>query len=210
MATILHFSLKKNSTKLKSITGCTLFALAIFVSVPEQLFAQTEGDYLYNVTMLRAAPGHFNDLISALQESFDLIEEAGDQTPFWIRHTQGDQWDFMLIYPMSDLTSYFDADRIRTRNAAWEGDRGRALTKRLAEFTSYKEEWFSRSVTVAELASRFDGMGYFHVEIFAGLPGKREDLNEQRRMENRFYEHLDRQQNLLFVREAGSNWDASE
>lgn len=172
------------------------------------VLGQTEGDYLYNVTMLRAAPGHFTDLVSALEESFELDEEAGDQAPFWIRHSQGDQWDFMLIYPMDDFASYYQGDRIRQRASVWEGSSGCALEKRLSDLTSYKEEWFSRSVAVAEMARRFDGMGFFHVEIFAGLPGKREELIEQRRMENRYYEHLDRQQNMLFVREAGSNWDA--
>ena len=51
-------------------------------------------------------------------------------------------------------------------------------------------------------------MGLFHVEMFAGLPEKRAELLEQRRMENRYYEYLERQQNVLFVRAAGSNWDA--
>ena len=50
-------------------------------------------------------------------------------------------------------------------------------------------------------------VGFFHIEFFAGLPGKREELIEQRRMESRFYKYLDRQQNVMFVREAGSNWD---
>ena len=44
--------------------------------------------------------------------------------------------------------------------------------------------------------------------MFAGLPGKRRELLEQRRMENRYYEHLDRQLNLIFVRDSGPNWDA--
>jgi len=48
----------------------------------------------------------------------------------------------------------------------------------------------------------------FHVEMFAGLPGKRDELLEQRRMENRYYEFLNRPQNVIFTRESGSNWDA--
>ena len=176
---------------------------------PSHALAQAEGDYLYRVTMLRAAPGHFVDLMAALRESFELDEEAGDRPPFWIRHSQGDQWDFMLIYPMGGFPSFYDTDRAGQRAAVWESVRGKTLAMRLAEVTSYREEWFARSVAIDEMVRRFDGMGFFHVEMFAGLPGKREELFEQRRMENRYYEHLGgRQLNLLFVREAGLNWDA--
>jgi len=176
--------------------------------LPGSALGQTEGDYLYNVTMLRAAPGHFSELRSVLEESLAIHEQAGDQAPFWIRHSQGDQWDFMLIYPMGDYSSYYDADRIQSRAAAWQAGQGVAVSERLSSLVSYREEWSARSVSVDEMARRFQGMGLFHVEMFAGLPGKRGELLEQRRMENRYYGHLDRQQNVLFVREAGSNWDA--
>jgi hypothetical protein len=176
--------------------------------LPGSALGQTEGNYLYNVTMLRAAPGHFSELRSVLEESLAIHEQAGDAAPFWIRHSQGDQWDFMLIYPMGDYSSYYEADRIQSRAAAWQAGQGVAVSERLSSLVSYREEWFARSVPVDEMARRFEGMGLFHVEMFAGLPGKRGELLEQRRMENRYYGHLVRQQNVLFVREAGSNWDA--
>jgi hypothetical protein len=176
--------------------------------LPGSALGQTEGNYLYNVTMLRAAPGHFSELRSVLEESLAIHEQAGDAAPFWLRHSQGDQWDFMLIYPMGDYSSYYEADRIQSRAAAWQAGQGVAVSERLSSLVSYREEWSARSVPVDEMARRFEGMGLFHVEMFAGLPGKRGELLEQRRMENRYYGHLDRQQNVLFVREAGSNWDA--
>lgn len=152
-----------------------LVALTL-LAAPAIAAAQTEGAYLYNVTMLRAAPGHFTDLVGALEESFALDRQAGDRPPFWFRHSQGDQWDFMLICPIGDFTSYFGTDRVRRRASAWDSDSGREVARRLAEFTSYREEWFSRSVPVEEMARRFESMGFFHVELFAGLPGKREEL----------------------------------
>ncbi len=190
----------------------TVICLGLLASTslfqPVDALAQTEGDYLYNVSMLRAAPGHFNDLISALEESFELIREAGDEAPFFMRHSQGDQWDFMLIYPMGDVSTYHGAARTARRNAVWQTDRGRELSGRLAENSSYRENWFARSVDVTEMSRRFEGMGFYHIEIFAGIAGKREELLEQRRMENRYYTELDRQLNVLFVRASGSNWDA--
>ena len=186
----------------------TLALVAACLCLPGSALGQTEGDYLYNVTMLRAAPGHFTELRSALEESLVIYERAGDQAPFWIRHSQGDQWDFMLIHPMDDYASYYEADRIQDRASAWRTGPGLDVSERLSSLVSYREEWLAHSVAVDEMARRFEGMGLFHVEMFAGLPGKRTELLEQRRMENRYYEHLARQQNLLFVREGGSNWDA--
>jgi len=175
--------------------------------VPDSARAQNEGDYLYNVAMLQAAPGHFADFMAAMEASFDLSEEAGDARPFWIRHSQGDVWDFMVIYPMGDFQSYYSADRVARRSEVWNGRRGRALADELSGLTSYTEEWYSRSVPVEDMARRFDGMGFFHVEIMAGLPGSRDQLLEERRMENNYLGNLDRQENLIFVRETGSNWD---
>ena len=188
--------------------GRALLVAATFLCLPASAVSQTEGEYLYNVTMVRAAPGHFSDLISALEESLAVHEDAGDRPPFWIRHSQGDQWDFMLIYPLGDLPSYFAEERSRRRASVWAEGPGQALSERIEAFTAYKEEWFARSVPIDEMTRRFDGMGLFHVEMFAGLPGKRRELLQQRRMENGYYEHLARQQNVIFVREAGSNWDA--
>lgn len=185
-----------------------LLLLALGLLFPMPARGQTEGDYLYNVTMLRAAPGHFTELIEALQADSELREEAGDLAPFWIRHSQGDQWDFMLIYPIGDPAEFFEASSVEGREAVTKSARGQAVAARLEEATAFQEEWFARSVAVEELARRFDGMGLFHVELFAGLPGKRAELLEQRRMENRYYTHLGRQLNVLFVRSAGPNWDA--
>ncbi len=185
-----------------------LLALSLLFIWPAQTYAQTEGDYLYNVTLLRAAPGHFADLVSTLEESMQLIADAGDEAPFWIQHSQGDHWDFMLIYPMEKAATYHQPRKVDARALAWQTPNGQAITQRLDAYTSYKEEWFAQSIPLDELKGRFEEMGLFHIEMFAGLPGKRAELLEQRRMENRYYEHLIRPQNVIFTREAGSNWDA--
>jgi hypothetical protein len=172
------------------------------------LLAQTEGDYLYRVTTLRAAPGHYAEFMATVEAVIELTVEAGDASPFWMRHSQGDQWDFMLIFPMEDHAAYHAAARSVQREATWVTHRGREIADRLKALTAYREDWYARSVSLEEMTRRFEGMGMFHIEMFAGLPGKRAELLEQRRMENRYYEHLDRQQNLLFVRDGGTNWDA--
>lgn len=185
-----------------------VFLALLVLGITSQVFAQTEGDYLYKVTLLRAAPGHFNELMTTLESSFDKAVESGDEAPFWMRHSQGDHWDFMVIYPMDSWQSYFAADRVAKRATAWNEEDGIAITRDLEQHLSYSEDWYSFSVDLTEMTSRFDQMGLFHIEMFAGLPGQREELLEQRRMENRYYAHLDRQQNIIFTRAGGSNWDA--
>jgi hypothetical protein len=195
-------------TLFRAPTAIAALSLTMVAVSPSVTIAQTEGDYLYNVTMLRAAPGHFNDLIETLEESADLHVEAGDGAPFWMRHSQGDQWDFMLIYPVGSNEEYFSQSRMERRQGVWADRHGRDVSIRLEAFTSYHEEWFARSAPLDEMTSRFEDMGMFHIEMFAGLPGKRSELIEQRRMENGYYTHLGRQLNMIFTRASGTNWDA--
>ena len=195
----------------RSVFRAALFVLLLvlsFAGFTDDAKAQTEGEYLYKVTLLRAAPGHFNELMDALEASFSKTTEAGDIAPFWMRHSQGDHWDFMVIYPMEDWDIYNGADRTARRASAWSGASGTQLSKTLESHLSYSEDWFTRSIGFEEMTRRFKDMGLFHIEMFAGLPGKRDELLEQRRMENRYYAHLNRQQNVIFTRSGGSNWDS--
>ena len=115
-----------------------LAVAAVFLCAPASAHGQTEGDYLYNVTMLRAAPGHFTELESVLEESLAVHEMAGDRSPFWIRHSQGDQWDFMLIYPMGDFSSYYTPERVHRRASSWETGTGESVSRRLSSLVSYR------------------------------------------------------------------------
>lgn len=168
----------------------------------------TEGDFLYRVTLLRLTPGRYQELSAVLERVNRLARQAGDAEPFVIRHSQGDQWDFLLISPLGGHSEFHSAERTERRARAWSTAEGRAVTEELEELTAFQEDWFARSIEASALAARFEAMGLFHIEMFAGLPGKRAELLEQRRRENRYYRHLDRQLNVLFVRDSGPNWDA--
>ena len=129
------------------------FALAA-AAFPGRGEAQTEGNALYRVLLLRAAPGAFEAGMEALRESFTLIEEAGDTAPFWLRHSQGDQWDFMLIVPLGDFAEYYAAERVAARRAVWSSERGRDLARRLEAAFAYREEWLARSIPREAMAVR--------------------------------------------------------
>lgn len=197
--------------RLRAMGLGTILLLAGLAGSAAPVLAQdgtNEGDYLYRVSLVRAAPGEWHEMVEALQEDFALAREAGEGPVFWMRHSQGDHWDFMVIRPMESFGAYHAAERRDRRDEARRSPRGRALAERMSALTAYREDWYARSVPVGELARRFDEMDFYHVEMFAGLPGHRAELVEQRRMENRFYRELGARENLIFVREAGSNWDA--
>jgi hypothetical protein len=59
-----------------------------------------EPAYLYKTTFVRAAPGKLLDLVALYKSRMAVDEAAGDERPLWWRHTQGDQWDLMLLFPM--------------------------------------------------------------------------------------------------------------
>ncbi|HYX21956.1 MAG TPA: hypothetical protein VFA98_14020, partial [Thermoanaerobaculia bacterium] len=49
--------------------------------------------------------------------------------------------------------------------------------------------------------------GFFHVEMFEALPGRRADLLKQRQMENDYSRRMGLPENLIFVRDSGAAWD---
>ncbi|MCJ7581341.1 MAG: hypothetical protein MUP98_12515, partial [Candidatus Aminicenantes bacterium] len=59
----------------------------------------SEQTYLYKATFIRAAPGKLLDLIDLFKDQMPVYDASGDKRPFWWRHTQGDQWDLMILFP---------------------------------------------------------------------------------------------------------------
>ena len=78
----------------------------------------TKPVYLYKTTFVRAAPGKLLDLIALYKDRMAVIEAAGDARPFWWRHTQGDQWDLMLLTPMGSYADYYAKGRVARRDKA--------------------------------------------------------------------------------------------
>jgi hypothetical protein len=169
-----------------------------------------EGDFLYRVTLIRAAPGRQADLIELLKEERDLLRDGGEALPYWMRHTQGDQWDLMVLYPMGSFDEYYDPEKVAARDTMgeWKGLSLGQLQVEADLLISYREELFFRGPDPQVMEPLFAENDFYHVEIFVALPGKRAELLEQRRMENRFLRTLNRPENLIFVREAGGPWDS--
>ena len=74
--------------------------------------------------------------------------------------------------------------------------------------TPGREDLWVWGPSAEEVASRFDGAGYFHIEVFLAVAGRRGELLEQRAMENVYLEEIGRAPNLIFERAGGAAWDS--
>ena len=103
---------------------------------------ELEGNYLYKTLMVRAAPGDLLPLIDMLQERLPVYAEFSDAGPFWMRHTQGDQWDLLLLFPMDSFEEYYSTSAIAARKQAYEksGTSEEEFQAAAARLISWQEE----------------------------------------------------------------------
>lgn len=166
-------------------------------------------DYLYKAMFVRAAPGKLLELIALYKERMPVYDAAGDLRPFWMRHSQGDQWDLMFLFPMESYGEYFKPERMAKRQQAADksGVPQDQFAKKFYALAAWHEEVFVEGPALVQVQKAFDGMGFFHVEIFIALPGKQADLYREREMENAYQKVLDRPENLIFTHDQGAAWD---
>jgi hypothetical protein len=170
-----------------------------FFTVPAQA---AEPGYLYKVTLVQAAPGKLLDLIDLYKARATALQAAGDEAPLWMRHSQGDHWDLMLLWPMASYTEYYKAERAGKRRQAEQ-----AQAEKFKEDIAWQEDLFAYGPPLADLRKAFANGAYFHVEMFVALPGKFADLYKEREMENAYAKALKEPENFIFVRDQGAAWD---
>lgn len=169
-------------------------------------FGQESRRTLYKAQLLRAAPGKLLSLIELFKNSTSTFEESGDTAPFMIRHSQGDQWDLLLLYPMESYGDFYAADRIKRRTAAQAKQPG--LTDQMLSYVVRQDEVFARGPALDVVRKCFESNRFFHVEMFRALAGKHKELVQEREMENAYLKILHRPENLIFVRDQGAGWDS--
>ena len=146
-----------------------------------------EEQSLYRTTLVRAAPGRLQDLITF------LADETMKRGSMIARHSQGDDWDLIQITPLPDANS-------PSLNALTQSDL-------FHELIAHQEDLFVFGPPPEEVRPRFEQAGLFHIEMFKALPGHRQALLEQRIMENDYYRALNKPGNMIFTRAMGSAWD---
>ncbi len=176
--------------------------LLIAVLCAFQLQAQNQ---LYKVTLLRAKPGELLQLIDLINQDIDNYETYLQNKPYLLRHSQGDHWDLMLIYPIDDLENYFSVNQIqkRTESTVFEKRYGNEYFN----IVSFQEEGIVNGPPINTFIDAFEKYRLFHIEIFTALAGKQEELLNQRLAENQFYAGIDHRPNFIFTRVFGPSWD---
>jgi hypothetical protein len=199
--------LRKAATFMVFITLQALFSAAI--ASPTIALRSAEPDYLYKTTFVRAAPGKLLDLIGLYKNRMSFYDASGDERPFWWRHTQGDQWDLMLLFPMGSYKEYYSKGRLSRREKAAVASSlsEDEFQQKLNACSAWREDVFVLGPPLETVKKAFTGTAYYHIEIFISLPGKQEALYKEREMENLYQVGTGRPENLIFVRDQGAAWD---
>jgi hypothetical protein len=160
--------------------------------------------YLYKATLLQAAPGKLLELIEFLKSKAELDQKAGDPAAIWMRHSQGDHWDLLLLIPMESYSQYYSPNRMARRNDA---DRAARSLTTASPLIAWQEDVFVYGPPLEELKTAFAQGAFYHVEMMQALPGRLADLRKEREMENAYSKKLDRPRNFIFLRDQGAGWD---
>jgi len=170
-----------------------LVAVVVATPLAGEVCAQTPltGDVLYRVTWLRAGPGRLQDLVTHMKTV--ASKGAGPPRPLVIRHSQGDQWDFMVLVPVGSYATHFASPEAASPLAP-------------GELVAWQEDEFVRGPDISQIDS-FRSARLFHVEMFDALAGKSAELIREREMENAYLDAVGRPINAIFRRELGASWD---
>ena len=186
----------------------TLLLCAILVGLPTFAVAdELEGDYLYKVTTVRAATGAFEQLLAweKRMRASGYYDEAGLERPLLMRHSQGDQWDLLVITPMESWTAYHAVEATAKRNKAAAGHS--ALIGEGQALFAFYEDHFAFGPPWSAIKTAYADNGFYHIEMFMAAAGKADELLEQRRMENAYLAATGQVANMIFRRAAGSDVD---
>ncbi|PYX59045.1 MAG: hypothetical protein DMG73_09620 [Acidobacteria bacterium] len=163
-----------------------------------------QGRYLYKATLVQAAPGKILEVIDLFQTISNEMKQAGTQAPLWMRHSQGDRWDLLLLFPMGSYGDYYGREKVGRRDT---NEPLSVPAQKLKQDVSWQEDVFVYGPPLQELRKAFDAAGFFHVEMFQSLPGKQAELYRERDQENLYSRALKQPENLIFVRDQGAAWD---
>jgi hypothetical protein len=182
-------------------SGVILLLLLSFNAV--KIFAQNE--QMYRVKLIRAAPGDLLEVIEMFKDDIKDHESYGIEKPYLMRHSQGDQWDLLFIYPIESLSKHFAEKAVKKRQ------KSKTLAKAYGDdffkkISSHQEAVFA-GPSQKDFSKWFEQYGYYHVEIFTALAGKQRELLKQREMENVYLKELNRRPNFIFTKVTGGAWD---
>ena len=153
--------------------------------------------------MVQAAPGKFTELLGLYAKQATLAATTGDAPAFVMRHSQGDRWDLLLIYPMGSYAEYYSSEQIAKRKKAEFEN----LARQIQQDIAWQEDLFLYGSPLDPLKRAFANARFFHIEMLHALPGRQADLVKEREMESAYNQALGRPELFIFVRDAGGHYD---
>jgi hypothetical protein len=185
-------------------------ALAGVATVQAQPASPAGRGELYRFLMIQAAPGKATDLVTLYRNRVPVVVAGGDEAPILIRHSQGDRWDLLAIYPSgSSFSDYYSRERVAKRDAAANaaGVSNAAFTKQFYDLATWHEDVYVEGPPLAEVRAYLKDTGLAHLEMLQALAGKRDELVKERQMENVYNTKRGRPAALIFTHELGAAWD---
>jgi hypothetical protein len=149
----------------------------------------------YKASLVQAAPGKLLELIRLYQSSVPPAADAGEGKLLWMRHSQGDHWDLLILCPSASLTTGTAESSALERQARKDG------------LIAWQEDTFVKGPPVDEVKKRFADAGFFHVEMFGALLGKDAELYKEREMENDYSRRQQAASNQIYTRKSCGAWD---
>jgi hypothetical protein len=182
--------------------------LLLSCSVPQAGPATSQPE-LYRFVLVQAAPGRLLELIDLYKGRLPVIAAGGDEAPYIVRHSQGDRWDLVVIYPSGSFTSYYSSERTMRRSAAADksGISAAEFARKFYELVAWHEDVYVEGPPLQEFRDYLKDVGLVHFEMFQALAGKRDALIQERRMESAFNLARNRPGALIFTHEQGAAWD---
>ena len=171
---------------------------------------QADTTHLYRTLLVRAGPGSLLELIDMYNDRSSFYEASGEGPPFIMRHSQGDHWDLLLIFPIGGFEEYYGPESTarRAEAAAQSGMSEAEFQHELGKHIAWREELYVLGPSWDLVNAKLNSGAYYHVEMFVAFPGKRDELFRQREMENEYLAYIDRPENLIFTRAGGAAWDS--
>ncbi|MGE0813371.1 MAG: hypothetical protein AB7O28_09770 [Vicinamibacterales bacterium] len=195
-----------------SITRSALAALAALL-LPTHVQAQSplpSRPELYKFVTIQAAPGELPELIALYRQRLPVLATNGDELPILVRHSQGDRWDLLVIYPMGrGFAEFYGPGRAARRDEAAKasGVANAAFQEQLYAHIAWHEDVFVWGPPLAELRAYVAGTTVAHLEMMQARAGQHEALTRERYMESDFNVNRGRPRMLVFTHEQGAAWD---
>jgi len=146
-----------------------------------------QSNSMYKTSIVRAAPGKLLDLIEYYKNEITVARSSGADEPVMMRHSQGDQWDLLILQPIMDLDNSINP----------------AYGSKYYDMIAWKEDIFGYGPEHQDFKNRINEGRYYHVEMFVSLAGKQKELLKEREMENQYLRLIERPENLIFTRDMG-------